>query len=358
MKTNEQSPFNPLLMQIQKLFSKDLAMENDFLRTENKVLRELLPDKRPKLKEKHRRMLVRYGMRIKHRLDDVISIVKPETLLAWNRRMKQKKWTYDNTPKRPGRPPKNKTTENLVVRLAEENSWGYPRIAGEMKKLGHDLSPACVRDILKKHGLPPLLGRKGLSWKTFIQAHMDTTWACDFFTEEAWTKAGLVTFYILFFIHLKTRRLHIAGCTANPDAIWMKQQARNFSMILTESAKKCRYIIHDRDSSFIPFDGVLESEEIEIVKTPPQSPWCNGYAERFVREARETLDNMILIGEGQLHRTVKKIEKHHNQYRPHQGINNCIPLGYDYPAGASPPDDVERDAELGGLLNHYHVRAA
>jgi putative transposase len=357
-----------LVAGIQKLFSKDLAMENDFLRAENRVLRELLPHKRPKLNDKHRRMLVKYGMRIKNRLADVVSIVKPETILAWNRRMKAKKWDFSGLKNaKQGRPPKGQNTESLVVKLAEDNSWGYLRIAGELKKLGHKVSESYVRDMLRKHGFRTSPYRRHLSWKTFIQAHMDASWATDFFTEEVWTGAGLVTFYVLFFIHLKTRRISIAGCTPNPNACWMQQQARNLCMNFNDPlaiagqawhVSKPRYFIHDRDSSFLPFDFILESEDIEVIKTPPRTPKCNAFAERFVREARETLDDLILLGEGHLRHALKCIEQHHNQHRPHQGIENNIPLGYNYPDASAPPTEINCESTLGGLLRHYHVGKA
>jgi putative transposase len=286
---------DPLVTRIHKLFNRDLASENDFLRAENKVFRDLLGDKRPRLTDRHRRLLVKYGIRIKDRLADVLSIVKPETLLKWNREMKKKKWDYSRRKKRIGRPPTEDATEQLIVKLAEDNAWGYTRIAGELTKLGHEVSPSYVRDILKKHGLPPSPQRKGMSWKTFIQSHMDSTWAADFFTEEVWPLGGLVTFYVLFFIHHRTRRIHIAGCTPNPDSAWVSQQARNFSMFIREHPGKTRFLIHDQDASFQPFDSILETDDIEIVKTPPGAPQCNAFAERFVREARETLDSLILI---------------------------------------------------------------
>ena len=113
----------PLITRIQKLFSEDLAKENDFLRQENKILRSKLGQRVP-LTETDRRTLVRYGMPIKDRLWDVISIVCPETLLAWNRRMKRRKRTFDNTPKRPGRAPKARATERLALRMACENARG------------------------------------------------------------------------------------------------------------------------------------------------------------------------------------------------------------------------------------------
>jgi hypothetical protein len=163
--------------------------------------------------------------------------------------------------------------------LRQENTWGYRRIAGKMKKLGHELCPGTVRNILIKNGLPPAPQRKGMSWKRFIQSHTDVVWAADFFTEEVRTMGGLVTFYTLFLIHLKTRRIPIAGCTPNPDSAWVKQQARNFSMHLDDIDKKCRYIIHDRDISFAGFDFILKAQGIKIVKTPPKAPMCKSLAQ-------------------------------------------------------------------------------
>ena len=98
--------------------------------------------------------------------------------------MKRRNWTFDNTPERPGRPSKAKAPGALALRLARENVWGYVRMAGELKKLGDGLSPSVVRGLMKKHGIPPCPHLKGLTWKQFIQAHLEVTWAADFFTDE------------------------------------------------------------------------------------------------------------------------------------------------------------------------------
>ncbi len=344
-----------LTAKMRTLFNDDLALQNDYLRQENKILRSKL-GKRVPLTDPERKVLVKYGMRIKDQLHETICIVKPETLLGWHRRMKKKKWTFER--KKPGRPPKPEETKNIVIRLAEENNWGYRRIAGEMKKLGHDLCPSTVRNILIKNGVPPAPKRKGMSWKRFIQAHMDVAWAADFFTEDVWTMGGLVTFYTLFLIHLETRRVHIAGCTANPDSAWVKQQARNFSMHLFDIDEKCRYVIHDRDTSFSGFDFILQAEGIKIVKTPPKAPKCNAFAERFIREARETLDQIIPLGQRHFRHVIKSIEQHHNKDRPHQGIDNRIPLGYQYPKTPADTSHIGCQSNLGGLLNHYYKKAA
>ncbi len=302
-------------------------------------------------------MLVKYGIRIKDHLDEVSSIVRPETLLAWHRRMKKEKWTFKHK-KPPGRPRKSDPTEALAIRLAEDNNWGYRRIAGEMKKLGFELSPGTVRNILIRHGLPPAPRRKGMSWRRFILSHLDVAWAADFFTEEVWTIGGLVTFYTLFLIHLKTRRIYIAGCTPCPESAWVKQQARNFSMLLADIPEQCRYVIHDRDASFAGFDFVLKAQSIKIVKTPPKVPLCNAFAERFVREARQTLNQIIPLGKHHFRHVLRRIEQHHNKERPHQGIGNMIPLGFDYPERAADLVQIGCKSSLGGLLNHYFKKAA
>ncbi len=344
-----------LIAKIRNLFNRDHALQNDYLRQENKILRSKL-GKRVPLNESERRVLVKYGLPIKDRLHEIMSIVRPETLLSWHRRMKRKKGTFES--KKPGRPPKPDQTEKLMIQLAEENTWGYRRIAGEMKKLGHDLCPGTVRNILIKNGLPPAPQRKGMSWKRFIQSHLDVAWAADFFTEEVWTMGGLVTFYTLFLIHLKTRRVHIADCTPNPDSAWVKQQARNFSFALDDIDEKCRYVIHDRDNSFAGFDFILKAQGIKIIKTPPKVPMCNAYAERFVREARETLNQIIPLGQWHFRHAVKCIEQHHNKEKPHQGIDNRIPLGYKYPATPAGTSQIGCKSSLGGLLNHYYKKAA
>lgn len=358
MKEGISQSANDLISKVHQIFNHDLAMQNDYLRQENKILRSKL-GKRVPLTEKDRKILVRYGLPIKGCLKEVMSIVKPETLLSWHRRMKKEKWTFDNRPKKPGRPPTAEDTEQLTIKVARENNhMGYVRISGELKKLGHNVSPTTVANILKKHGLPPSPQRKGLPWKKFIQSHMTVAWAGDFFTEEIWTMKGLITFYVLFFVHLGTRRVYIAGCTPNPDAVWMKQQARNFSMRLEELPEDCRFIIHDRDSSFLPFDHIIKTDSIKVVKTPPHAPMCNAYAERFVREARETLNNIIPLGQGHFSHVLRCIEKHHNFQRPHQGIDNLVPLEFNYPQEPATIENIYCESMLGGLLNHYYVKKA
>lgn len=166
-----------------------------------------------------------------------------------------------------------------------------------------------MRDALRRKGLSPAPKRKGLSWKQFLQSHLEVTWAADFFTEEVWTLGGLVTFYVLFFLHLGSRQVWLAGCTPPPQAAWMAQQARNFSLVVEEWKLPCRYLVRDPDTSFAPMDGVLGNDELRILKTPPHAPLCNACAERHVREVRETLGNLILLGQCHMRRAVGAIQR-------------------------------------------------
>src|SRR5664280_2427434 len=155
MKFSSRRSTNPLIARIDQLFNRDLALENDYLRQENRILRSKLGRRVP-LTESDRRTLVKYGLRIKDRLREIMAIATPETLLAWNRRQKKEKWTRHNQPKGPGRPRKQGDTESLVVKVAEETQWAYKHLAGELKKLGHIVPTSYVRDVLKRHGLPPV----------------------------------------------------------------------------------------------------------------------------------------------------------------------------------------------------------
>jgi transposase InsO family protein len=116
----------------------------------------------------------------------------------------------------------------------------------------------------------------------------------------------------------------------------MQQQARNFSWVIAENTTQPAYLIHDRDGAFLPLDGVLRTEGVAVIKTPPQSPMCNAYAERFVRESRETLDDLILPGEQHFRHVLRQIEHHDNQHRPHQDLGNRIPMGFEYPDRPAP----------------------
>ncbi|NQV26442.1 MAG: helix-turn-helix domain-containing protein, partial [Rhodopirellula sp.] len=190
----------------------------DYLLTENRVLKQKLGKKRILLDDDQRHRLAAKGKVLgRQRLEEVGTLFTPDTILRWHRMLVANKWDYsDHRKNKPGRPPLSDEIRQLVVRMARENPRGYDRIAGAMQNPGHDVSDQSVGNILKAHGIEPAPDRKRqTTWKTFLKAHWDVLAAIDFATVyftavEVWTKSGLVTYYLLFVMELKTRRVHFA----------------------------------------------------------------------------------------------------------------------------------------------------
>jgi putative transposase len=219
-------------------------------------------------------------------------MVRPETRLRWHRELVRKKWRRYGKRRKPGRHPLEPTTKELILRLARENPrWGYQRIRGELCKLGVRVSATTIRTVILAHGLDPAPRRGGPTWAEFLRSQAVGILACDFFTVETIT---LRTLWVLFFIELSTRRIHVAGATAQPDSAWVTQQARNLEV--RERLAGVRFLLHDRDGKFSgPFDTVFESEGIRVIHTPIGAPNANAFAERFVRTARnECLDHILI----------------------------------------------------------------
>jgi hypothetical protein len=190
-----------------------------------------------------------------------------------------------------GRPPLDRGLVELVLRLGRENPRrGCVRIQGELRKLGIRVGATTVRSILRRSGLGPAPRREGLSWAEFLRAQANGIIACDFFTVET---AWLRTLYVLFWIELGSRRVHLAGVTANPDCAWVTQQARNLAV--EEQLSEMRFLIHDRDAKFCrSFDTVIRSEHVQVIETPLRAPKANAVAERWVRSVRnECLDHVF-----------------------------------------------------------------
>jgi putative transposase len=212
---------------------QELLLRNEYLVAENRILRQQIKG-RARLSDGERKTLAEIGRRLGQKvLEKVASIVKPETILVWHRKLVAQKFNGSGQRKRPGRSLVDAELEALVVRLAQENrSWGYECIVGALKHVGYTISDQTVGNILKRHGIPPAPKRKKTTtWQEFIRTHLDVLVAMDFFTTEVWTWCGLVTYYVLFFIHLASRKVHIAGLTPDPDERWMVQIARNVTMV-------------------------------------------------------------------------------------------------------------------------------
>ena len=206
-------PWKKLLAYATGSVDEELLLRNEYLVAENRILQKKKSGC-VRLTDNDRRTLAEIGKRLgKKALEAIATIVKPETILAWHRRLVA--WKFDGSKKRkyPGRPRVDHEIEKLVVQFAKENrTWGYDRIVGALSNLDYEISDETVGNILRRNGIRPAPERsKQTTWKEFIGSHMEMLTATDFFTAEVWTRGGLVTYYVLVFIEIATRRVHIAG---------------------------------------------------------------------------------------------------------------------------------------------------
>lgn len=308
---------------------------------------------------------------------EIAGIVTPDTILAWYRQLVARK--YDGSKKRGmGRPCTKVDIANLVVTMAQENpTWGYSRIGGMLKSLGHSVGRNTIKRILKDNGIEPVHERSQRTpWRTFLRAHWEgmAAWpelrrrAADFFTVEVLTLAGLVRYHVLFVIKLKTRKVEIAGITSAPCEAWMtcptkpwrsrKQIAKNLTDASDGVLLDMRYLILDRDSLYTDsFRHLLSSSGVEPLRLPVKSPNLNAYAERFVLSIKsECLGRMVPLGERHLRSAIQQYVEHYHEERPHQGIGNemIAPLRRD----RIQTGPVRRRQRLGGMLSYYYREAA
>jgi transposase InsO family protein len=292
-------------------------IENAVLRHQLRVLRRQVS--RPRYRPSDRLFLTT-ASRLVPRERWAAFLVTPQTLLRWHRELVRRKWTF-RSGRKPGRPAIDAELREVVLRLARENPrWGYVRIQGELRKLGIRIGATTIRRILKAHGLAPTPRRTGPTWSEFLRVQAQGIVACDFFTVET---LRLKTLYVLFFIELDTRRVHVSGVTAHPDSAWVTQQARNLVYAFDDRPASVRFLIRDRDAKFSgPFDEVFRTEGVTVIRTPIRSPRANAFAERWVRTVRtECLDWILVRGRRHLERLLRVYAKHYNAARPHRGLD-------------------------------------
>jgi putative transposase len=353
-------PFRFVLIAVGGWMNQHQMQIIDYLREENRVLREQLGGRRMRFNDGQRRRLAAKAKRLGRRLlAEVATIVTPETLMAWHRRLIAIK--YDGSAQRgPGRPKTAVDLEALVVKLAEENrDWGYRRIQGALSNLGRKIARSTIAEILERHGIEPAPERsRKTTWKEFLSRHWELVVAADFFTVEVWTRRGLQRFLVLFFIDLATRRVEIAGIARSANGLWMSQIGRNLTDAIDGILNGKRYLIHDRDPLFTTeFLNMLADVNVESVRLPPRSPNLNAHAERFVRTIKEScLERMILFGEESLRTAISDFVAHYHTERNHQGLANRLispETGHLTNSGL-----VQRRQRLGGMLNYYYRSAA
>ena len=332
----------------------------EYLLEENLVLREQLGGRRLRLTNNQRRRLAAKGKLLGRKLlIKVAGIVTPDTILRWYRQLVAQK--CDSSVNRgPGRPRTRQDIAELVITMAEDNvTWGYTRIRGALRNLGHELSRSTIKRILNDAGIVPAPERGNKTpWKTFLKSHWEALAATDFFTVEVLTLFGLVRYHVLFVIELSTRRIEIAGITRSPAGAWMLQVGRNLIDDVDGFLRDKRYLILDNDPLFTDgFEKLLGDGGVKFLKLPAKSPNLNSYAERFVLSIKsECLNKMVILGERHLRAAIQDFLDHYHRERNHQGLGNELiaPAAEDL-GGTGPVQCRERQ---GGVLKFYYRDAA
>jgi putative transposase len=351
-----------ILAYITGTVDQELLLRNEYLAAENRILKAQIKS-RLLLTDVEKATLAEIAHRLGRKaLEDVANTAKPDTIMGWYRKLVARKFDGSKSRRYPGRPRIDGEIEQLVVRMAIENSdWGYGRIVGAMANLGYKLSDQTVGNILQRHGIPPVPKRgHTTTWADFIRTHMAVLAGTDFFSVEVLTLRGLVTYYVLFFIHLESRKVEIAGVTPHPNEVWMKQIARNATMDEWGFLDNCGYLIHDRDTKYCQsFRKIIKSGQVKPIRLPARSPNLNAFAERWVKSVKnECLSKLILFGETSLRRALREYLAHYHAERNHQGKDNVLLFPTATKAVKPVDGSVGCKERLGGLLKYYHLEAA
>jgi transposase InsO family protein len=348
-------PLHLLLHWYSELKCHELRKRLDYQDAQLRVLREALGKKRLRFTPEQRRLLAAKAAALGRKvLRSMTTIVTPDTLMAWHRKLIAEKWTH---PRRVGRPRKSAELCALVVRVAKENAtWGIKRIEGVLRNLDYRISRTTIGRILAERGIP-LVPERLTSWRQFVRSHAATIAAMDFFTTEVWTWTGLQTWYTLFAIDHQTRAVQVLGTTPHPDGSFMAQVARNITSVLEGWWRNKTMVLFDRDTKFTAqFRRILEHAGLQCIPLPPRAPDANAIAERFVRSIKsECLDRLIPFGVESLHRALREYLAHYNGERNHQGIGNELIAPRLGDVGGRGRVVVRR--RLGGLLNFYRRKA-
>ena len=327
------------------------------LRHENAVLRRQIG--RVRYEPGDRLWLLALSRLVPRRRWGEVFMVTPATLLTWHRRLVARKWDYTSR-RRPGRPPTAAAIRKLVIHMATDNpAWGHRRVQGELVRLGHPIAASTVWQILHDAGIGPAPRRTGPTWKQFLTAQARGVLAVDFVHVDT---VLLRRIYALIVIEHGTRRVHLAGTTANPDGSWTTQAARNVLIDLGQRATSIKFLIRDRAGQFTSsFDAVFAAEGIRILASPPQAPRANAICERIIGTLRrELFDRLLIVNEHHLRRVLTEYLRHYNGARPHRALGQLTPAQAD----TQRPEPINiaeyrirRKQVLGGLTHEYYVAA-
>jgi putative transposase len=353
-----------VLLEVSRLLCRELTLQNEYLRHENKILKSKIK-KRIVFTDDERRTLVESAMAMgRDLMEQVVTIIQPKTILAWQRKYENEKWDYsDRRKNNPGRPRIGRNIEQIVCKMARVNEWGYSRIQGELEKLDIALSKSSVANILRRNDLPPSPERNGLTWREFLARHAEIFLCADMFRKEVWTCRGLTTAFVFFVLHLQTRKVILSRATFSPTHQWLKQQIRHVLWACEEQGIEPGFFLRDNDMLYpSDMDAILKSSGVNTIKTPFQAPNANAHAERYVLSCK---NHLLIFGLNRLQHVVDCYSSYYNEHRPHQGIENRIPFEYNKPnswqGGNIPPNmlvvNIVRKDFLGGLLKSYRMAA-
>lgn len=326
----------------------DLVRQNEYLKVENEILRSKFSGQvRITYDEKLR--IIRYGLAVGGKIKKIISIASYQTFRKWVNALKEGKLKKNV---RIGRP-RRTTIEviNLIIRMAKENlDWGYGRIMGELKKLNIKRGRNTIKRIMTEHGLNPAPKRYEDSWDAYIKRTFETLWGCDFFSKTIWTPLGIKTIFVLFFINIRTREVHIAGSSYKPNKKWVMEKAKEMEVLFDKDDLK-KLLIRDRDKKYPDiFDDVFKKHNTRVKTIPYRSPNLNPYCEGFVGIIkREVLSKFFVFGKTHFEYLVYEFLKYYNTVRPHSGLDNET-IG---DVGKS-EGEVKCEERLGGIVKHYY----
>jgi putative transposase len=353
--------YRSLLLILVGATQKELARQVRYLTVENQVLRSKLPY-RVTITNQERNRLVRFASKLGPALNQLVSIVHPDTLRRWireDRRGKRKK------PVPRGRRRTAEQIRRLILKLARDTGWGYTRILGELKKLGvRSVSRNTVKSILKSQGLDPGPQRGVGTWDEFLKIHAATLWQCDFFSKRVLTPKGFRELFVVVFLHVKTRRVFVTPATQHPNETWVTEQAEAFVRHVRAKKLGAEIIMHDRDTKFTTrFDSTLENAGIDARRLAYRAPNTAAYVERFVQSIKqECLDYFVVFGQRHMDYLCREFVEYYHAERPHQGLDNELPKAAHKKRKRQPDliplADVACRTRLGGLLKHYQRKAA
>jgi putative transposase len=360
--------YTSLMLVIAGSTSKELARQVSYLKAENQILRSRLPE-RLILTHREKNRLVRFAKNLGSALNELATIVHPSTIRRWIRDASDK---VAKNRKNVGRPRTAEQIEKLILKLAKDNSWGYTRILGELKKLGiESVTRNTVKNILKRNGYDVGPKRGPGTWDEFIKRHAKTMWQCDFYSKKVVSKTGLRDLFVLVFLHLETRRVFISPSSYHPDESWVLEQAEAFKQHLKDEKLACKLLMHDRDTKFTKsFDELFSAGKQNVKISAFRSPNTNAYVERFIQSLQqECLDHFVVFGKAHFDYLSSEYSEHYHLERPHQSLENgLIPFARNkrqkkvekQPAepDITPFSSIRCEERLGGLLKHYHKRRA